>query len=189
MVISKFNGKYIDWVTFWRQFTENIDQTSLAPITNFSYLHELLSKKVKHTIEALPFSPEGCNRAKSILLDTFGKESEIAKVHMREILNLPTIQGTNPKEINEFSENNEKTGSSKRSRRNDTGQTTLIKLLGIKPSRVETKNMDMLMASKVAKLEVYNLDFQSIDHTSTLPTNVIKVHKTELLTIPNPDYP
>ena len=64
------------------------------------YLRELLSDKVKHVVEALPFSPEGYNRAKSILL---GKHSEIAKIHIREILDLP-ISSASVKNIHEFAE-------------------------------------------------------------------------------------
>ena len=99
LIISKFNGEYTDWVRFWGQFSENIDQTSIAPISKFSYLRELLGEKVKHIIEALPFTPEGYNRAKSILLDKYGKRSEIAKIYIREILDLPTISSTNIKKI------------------------------------------------------------------------------------------
>lgn len=67
----------MDWPRFWGQFTETIDKTSVAPITKFSYLRELLDFKVKRTIEALPFTSEGYNRAKSILVEKYGKESEI----------------------------------------------------------------------------------------------------------------
>ena len=66
LIISKFNG-------------ENIDQTSIAPISKFSYLRELLGEKVKHTIEALPFTPEGYNKAKSILLDKYGNVRKLQK--------------------------------------------------------------------------------------------------------------
>ena len=64
LVITKFDGTFMDWPRFWGQFTETIDKTSVAPITKFSYLRELLNPKVKRTIEALPFTVEGYNRAK-----------------------------------------------------------------------------------------------------------------------------
>ena len=70
----------------------------------FSYPRELLDSKVKRTIEGLPFTAEGYNRAKSILDEKYGKESEIVKAHSREILELPSVQGANPKKISEFSE-------------------------------------------------------------------------------------
>ena len=58
----------------------------------------------------------------------------------------------------------------------------------MKPTKIETKNIDMLMTSKVAKLGVYDLEFQSIDHQFTLPVRATKVNKTELLFINNPNY-
>lgn len=59
LVISKFNGSPMDWPRFWGQFTENIEKSSIAPVTKFAYLRELLAPKVRPTIEALPFTPEG----------------------------------------------------------------------------------------------------------------------------------
>ena len=47
---------------------------------------------------------EGYNRAKSILNERFGKESEIVKAYVKEILDLPLISSANPRRINEFSE-------------------------------------------------------------------------------------
>ena len=104
LVISKFNGSPMDWPRFWGQFSENIYQSAIAPVTKFSYLRELLEPKVRQTIEALPFHSEGYNRAISILKDKFGKESEIVKGYTCEILGLPTIQTANPKKIHEFSD-------------------------------------------------------------------------------------
>ncbi|CAB4015414.1 Hypothetical predicted protein [Paramuricea clavata] len=94
----------MDWPRFWGQFSENIDQSAIAPVTKFSYLRELLEPKARQTIEALPFHSEGYNRAISILKDKFGKESEIVKGYTREILGLPTIQAANQKKIHEFSD-------------------------------------------------------------------------------------
>ena len=75
----------------------------MAPITKFAYLRELLDDKVKRAVETLPFTPEGYNRAKAILQDRFGKESEIVKAYVKEIIELPYTQPTaNPKKIHEF---------------------------------------------------------------------------------------
>ena len=59
---------------------------------------------MKRVVEALPFTPEGYNRAKSILKDRFGKESEIEKAYVKEILELPHITSPSPKKIGEFYE-------------------------------------------------------------------------------------
>ena len=55
-------------------------------------------------MEALPYTPEGYNRAKAILLGRYGKESEIIKAYVKEILELPHIPTANLIRIHEFSE-------------------------------------------------------------------------------------
>ena len=45
LVISKFGGSFMDWPRFWGQFIEAIDKSSIAPITKFTYLRELLSSE------------------------------------------------------------------------------------------------------------------------------------------------
>ena len=104
LVITKFNGSFKDWPRFWGQFIEGIDKSSVAPITKFTYLLELLGPKAKTCVESLPFSVEGYNRAKAILQDKYGKESEIVKSYVREIFDLPHIPNSNPRKIAEFSE-------------------------------------------------------------------------------------
>ena len=102
LVISKFDGCCMNWPKFWGQFSEAIDKSSVAPITKFTYLLELLEPQAKRCVEALPFNPEGHNRTKAILQDKYGKESEIIKCYVKEILDLPSITGTNPRKIVEF---------------------------------------------------------------------------------------
>lgn len=81
------------------QFTETIDKTNIAPITKFTYLCELLDPKIKSVVDSLPFTSEGYNRAKAILEERFGKESEIVKSSIKEIMELPYILNANPKKI------------------------------------------------------------------------------------------
>ena len=66
LVISKFDGSFMDWPRFWGQFSEAIDKSSIAPISKLTYLLELLEPKVKRSVEALPFTAEGYNRAKEV---------------------------------------------------------------------------------------------------------------------------
>ena len=75
--ITKFNGTYQDWIRFWGQFEETIDKTGVPNVTKFSYLRQLLNAQVRRTVEALPFTSEGYNRAKSILKEIYVKNSEI----------------------------------------------------------------------------------------------------------------
>ena len=104
LVISKFGGNYQDWQRFWGQFTEAIDKTNIASITKFTYLCELLDPKIKHVVDSLPFTTEGYNRAKAVLQERYGKESEIVKSYIKEIMALPSIPNANPRKISDFSE-------------------------------------------------------------------------------------
>ncbi|XP_046843130.1 uncharacterized protein LOC124437166 [Xenia sp. Carnegie-2017] len=104
LVISKFNGSYKDWPRFWNQFSETIDKSNISNVTKFSYLRELLEKHVKYSIEALPFTSEGYNRAKSILQSKYGKESEVIKAYTKEILDLPNIPDANVQKVHKFCE-------------------------------------------------------------------------------------
>ena len=104
LVITKFNGNYSDWPRFWGQYSETIDKSGVPPATKFSYLRELLCEKAKKAVEALPYSAEGYNRAVAILKDRFGKESEVVKAYIKDILDLPYTPSANPKKILEFYE-------------------------------------------------------------------------------------
>ena len=64
----------------------------------------------------------------------------------------------------------------------------LIELLRLKPTDVQTKTIDMLMSSKIARLEVYDLELRSVNHQFSLSVKATKVNKTELLSIENPNY-
>jgi hypothetical protein len=102
--IAEFDGSYMDWLRFWGQFEEIVDKTNVASTSKLAYLRGLLCKKVRKGIEALPFTAEGYNRAKSILKSTYGKESEVIKAYTKEIMELPHIPNVNVKRIHEFSE-------------------------------------------------------------------------------------
>ena len=104
LVISRFGGSFTEWPKFWGHFTEAIDKSSIAAITKFTYLLELLEPNVKRSVESLPFTLEGYNRAKTILETKYGKESEIEKCFVKEILDLPDISGADPHKIEEFCE-------------------------------------------------------------------------------------
>ena len=64
----------------------------------------------------------------------------------------------------------------------------LIELLRIKPTNVQKKTIDILMSSKIAKLEVYDLELRSVNHQFSLAVKASKVNKRELLSIKNPNY-
>ncbi|XP_046862875.1 uncharacterized protein LOC124456481 [Xenia sp. Carnegie-2017] len=97
-------GGNMDWPRFWGQFTETVDKSNIAAINKFTYLCGFLGPKVKRQIESLPFITEGFYRAESILKAQYGKNSEIIKAYIKEIMDLPHISGANSRKIAEFSE-------------------------------------------------------------------------------------
>lgn len=104
LTITQFNGLYQDWPCFWGQFKETIDKTGIPSITKVTYLRELLGPRVKKSVETLPFTSEGYNRAKNILGDKYRNESEIIKAYTQQIFDLQVISTVNTRKIHEFSE-------------------------------------------------------------------------------------
>ena len=100
--ITKFNGPVIDWTRFWNQFSTEIDTAKISNVSKFSYLKELLDSKVRLLIDGLPFTSEGYERAKNILQTKYGKTSEIVTAHVKGIMDLPAINGSNAAKIHEF---------------------------------------------------------------------------------------
>ena len=104
LVITKFGGELTDWPRFWNQFEAEIDRSEVAAVTKFSYLKELVNPKVKTSIDGLPFTTEGYQRAKSILQSKYGQTSEIVNMYVQNIMALPVVTGSHPKKIHEFYE-------------------------------------------------------------------------------------
>lgn len=92
----------MDWPKFWGQFTETFDKADIALLNKFTYLSGLLDAKVRCAVEALPLTSEGYNRAKSILQEKYGKESEVIKAYFKEIMDLPNAPSANAREISEL---------------------------------------------------------------------------------------
>ena len=100
--ITKFSGKFSDWLSFWNTFEVEIDSTELPTVSKFAYLRELLEPNVRSEVEGLPFSTEGYERAKNILKSEYGKTSEIVNAYIQEIINLPVINGSSPAKVHDF---------------------------------------------------------------------------------------
>ena len=81
---------------FWGQFIEGVDKSDMAAITKFSYLKEFVEPKVRESIDSLPFTSEGYERAKVILTEHYGNSSEVEKAYVKDILNIPKICGNQP---------------------------------------------------------------------------------------------
>lgn len=104
LVISKFQGTYLDWVRFWNQFETEIDKTTITQVAKLSYLRELLIPSAQVLIEGLPFSSEGYERAKTILKTKYGQTSEVVNAHIQCIMGLPKVQVADPGKVYKFYE-------------------------------------------------------------------------------------
>ena len=65
--ITKFDGKYENWLPVWNKFVAEIDSTDLSQVTKFAYLKGLVEPKIRAGIDGLPLTTEGYCRAKEIL--------------------------------------------------------------------------------------------------------------------------
>ena len=104
LVITKFRGDLTDWPRFWSQFETEIDKAEIAGVTKYSYLKELVDPKIRTEIDGLPFSSEGYERAKNILIRKYGQTSEVVNAYVENIMSLPTTGGTQPARIHDFYE-------------------------------------------------------------------------------------
>ena len=100
--ITQFDGKCVNWLSFWNKFAAEIDTADLSPITKFAYLKELVKPKVRADIDGLPLSVEGYERAQNILKGEYGKTCEIVNAYVQNILELPVVKGADPCEVNNF---------------------------------------------------------------------------------------
>ena len=101
--ITPFEGDYKDWLRFWNQFSVEVDGSSMAEITKFNYLLELVKGKPKEDILGLPHSTEGYAEAKKILVDTYGKPFKVQKALIKNLEQLKsTRQQYQLKEVQEF---------------------------------------------------------------------------------------
>ena len=66
LIITKYDGTYGKWLSFWNKFEAEIDSSDLPAVTKFAHLKELLESNVCESIDGLPFTSEGYQRAKNI---------------------------------------------------------------------------------------------------------------------------
>ena len=64
----------------------------------------------------------------------------------------------------------------------------LISTINKQPSEVKTQRIDMLMAAKTARVEMYDTEVSSLDKSYKINVKLSKVEKPEWLSIRNPKY-
>ena len=96
--ITKFDGTHTDWLRFWNQFEAEIYAADIP--ADF----QLDVPKVRISIQGLPFTTEGYERARNILKTRYGKSSEIVNSYIQNIMSLPNVPGCQPSRIHNFNE-------------------------------------------------------------------------------------
>ena len=71
----------------------------MAAVTKFSCLKEFVVPKVRKSIDGLPFTPEGYEKAKSVLKERYGNDGEVEKAYVKDILELPKVSESQPQKI------------------------------------------------------------------------------------------
>jgi len=95
LVITKYDGTYEKWLSFWNKFEAEIDAKDISPVTKFSHLKELLESNLCEAIDGLPLNSEGYECAKNILKSNHVKTSEIVQAYSDKINTLPVISLAN----------------------------------------------------------------------------------------------
>lgn len=88
--ITPFTSEYKDWLRFWNQFTVEVDSSSIAEISKFNYLLELVKGKPRDDILGLPHT-QGYEEAKRIPQQTYGKDIKVHKALIKELEDLTPI--------------------------------------------------------------------------------------------------
>ena len=102
LVITKYDGTFEKWLSFWNTFKAEVDSQDIPAVTKLAFLKKFLELKVRETINGLPFSTEGYERAKNILQSNHGNINEIMHAYGENKRNLPVIAGTQSEKIHEF---------------------------------------------------------------------------------------
>lgn len=100
--ITPFKGTAADWVRFENMFRTQVDARSISDEEKFGYLLESVIPKVRDRISNLKPSTTGYQKAWDRLKQEYGQTKLVINAHLDEIINLPTIKGSNYDKIQEF---------------------------------------------------------------------------------------
>ena len=66
--------------------------------------------------------------------------------------------------------------------------SALLKKLNLQPVRKETKRIEMMMHSTTRKIDVYEVEIKDVTGSFKITTEVSKVERETLISLPNPNY-
>ena len=98
--ISKFDGDFLQWQTFYDSFKAAIhDKKNLSDVDKFNYLRSLLRGSALRVIEGFTLTNENYTKALSLLEERYNNKQAIISSHMNELLKMKKIQNNNVTEI------------------------------------------------------------------------------------------
>ena len=100
--IIPFKGTAVDWVRFENMFITQVDKSPISDEEKFGYLLESVIPKVRDIIANLKPSSVGYKMAWDRLKKEYGQTKVVVNAHLDEIINLPTVRGTNHGKVQEF---------------------------------------------------------------------------------------
>lgn len=83
-----FDGNFLNWQSFWDQFTAIVHQSDLPVVTKFSYLRSLLKGEASAAITGLSLSEQHYEDARELLEQRFGRKDRIVFAHLQELLSI-----------------------------------------------------------------------------------------------------
>ena len=91
--VPEFDGDRSEFSNFWTLFKQRIDKdTRLQDMDKHAYLLSKVTGAAKEAIEGIPVTATGYTRAKTILLNRFGKKMTLVHDCMSRILMTPVPQ-------------------------------------------------------------------------------------------------
>ena len=81
----------MDWLRFWNQFRVEVNDTNISDVSKFHYLLELVKGKPREDILSLPHTSDGYKEENNILIENYGKDTNVHKALIKDLESLHTI--------------------------------------------------------------------------------------------------
>lgn len=88
--LMKFNGKLIDWLSWWSQFEKIHNDDELHTTDKFEYLRQAIqpNTRAKEIVEGYPATEENYPKVITALKERFGKKKLLIQVYVRELFQM-----------------------------------------------------------------------------------------------------
>ena len=99
---TPFNGTMAEWVRFSNMFSSQVLSKGFSDEIKFGYLLEMVNPRVRERIANLKPGKIGLETAWKKQNKEFGQRNTVTNRHIDEIINLPTVRGTNFEKVQDF---------------------------------------------------------------------------------------